>query len=124
MASLFVMEWNDIAEQEPRRSQLEAQGISDPAGMVYISSDGRTMVRAEGNAAGEFDTSRWQVWDLEREALVFPGVAFSSCASAQKAAEAWRESAVMWLADQVRGRAVRVVSALHRVAAAMAVRLG
>jgi len=116
------MQWHDIATQEPRRSQLAAEGITEEEGIVYVNDDGSLIVSTKAKD-GKPDRSKWIVWDMsggvQREA--FGAVVFTSAGAAQKAAESWKGSAVTWAALKVASVCQRVASLSYRVSATVAV---
>ena len=117
------MQWHDIAMQEPRRSQLQAEGVTEEEGIAYVSDDGSLVVSTQAKD-GKPDRSTWIVWDMSRgQVPAFGVVTFSSAGAAQKAAESWKDSAVTWLALRVAGACQSVATVAFAVSAGVAVRM-
>ena len=117
------MQWHDVAMQEPRRSQLAADGVIEEEGLVYVNDDGSLVVSTKAKD-GKPDRSAWIVWDMAGgQRPAFGAVVFSSAGAAQKAAESWKGSAVTWAALKVAGFYQRLAAVAYRVSATVAVRM-
>ncbi len=117
------MQWHDIAMQEPRRSQLQSEGVNEEEGIAYVNDDGSLVVSTRAKD-GKPDRSTWIVWDMKRgQVPAFGSVTFDSAGAAQRAAESWKASAVTWVALKVAGVCQRFATIAYAVSAGVAVRM-
>lgn len=108
------MQWRDFGEER-----------GGNPGITFVSEDDTVIVSPLPDGQGGVAAEAWAVWDMTapKSRPVFEGVVFKSREAAQKAAQAWKESALVWLVMRAAKTVQQASVALHGVAAGLAVRL-
>lgn len=110
------MRWIDIGKARAATGGVE--------GITFGSEDGAVIVATVATADGKPDPGKWAVWDGKKIGrLLIEGVTYKSAGAAMRAAEVWRESAVVSGLMSVASAIDRVAFVVRQIAGAYAGRV-